>query len=358
VSTLVCAGLAQAWAGELEAAADTVTQAVAAAQRAASGTGQALALLARCEVACQRGDLPAAYRDAGAAAELFAATGAVVLAATASAAAIRVQLMRGEQPASQVPIPGAAGHPYLTAHQYEVLGMTAAARADRTLALRHYLGAGRHLMTAGIVSPACSAWRSRAVTVLAGLGRAWEARTLAASEITLARAWGAPGPLGRALAAAATAHDGAARRELLTEAVDVLDGTGYQLHLARALIRLGAHTGAERPTRAVRDLLDRGHDLAQACGAATLAATALRAMTAAGARPRAGRPAETLTAAERRVAELVVTGMSSQAVAASLILSKRTVDTHLGRIYRKLGIPGRDHLHQAITGTAAGPAVP
>jgi DNA-binding CsgD family transcriptional regulator len=71
-------------------------------------------------------------------------------------------------------------------------------------------------------------------------------------------------------------------------------------------------------------------------------------MRDAGARPRGHPVSATLTAAELRVAELVISGMSNQAVATTLTLSKRTVDTHLGRIYRKLGITGRTRLREAI----------
>ncbi|MER6826960.1 AAA family ATPase [Streptosporangium sp. NPDC000563] len=55
-----------------------------------------------------------------------------------------------------------------------------------------------------------------------------------------------------------------------------------------------------------------------------------------------------LTPAEQRVVELVRQGMSSMEVAERLCLSKRTIDTHLGRIYRKLGIRGRHQLATAL----------
>jgi DNA-binding CsgD family transcriptional regulator len=42
--------------------------------------------------------------------------------------------------------------------------------------------------------------------------------------------------------------------------------------------------------------------------------------------------------------------MSNQAVATTLVLSKRTIDTHLGRIYRKLGITSRARLSEALSG--------
>ena len=55
-----------------------------------------------------------------------------------------------------------------------------------------------------------------------------------------------------------------------------------------------------------------------------------------------------LTPGERRVTELVLQGLSNLEVAERLCLSKRTVDTHLGRIYRKLAIKGRPELASAV----------
>lgn len=80
-----------------------------------------------------------------------------------------------------------------------------------------------------------------------------------------------------------------------------------------------------------------------------------RAGAAAPSRTSPGSPApETgavqLSAAERRVTDLVLMNLSNLEVAERLCLSKRTVDTHLGRIYRKLGIVGRPELASALKG--------
>jgi DNA-binding CsgD family transcriptional regulator len=58
--------------------------------------------------------------------------------------------------------------------------------------------------------------------------------------------------------------------------------------------------------------------------------------------------APTLTRREREVALLAENGLSSQAIAARLFLSVRTVDSHLARIYTKLGITGRRELTAAL----------
>lgn len=55
-----------------------------------------------------------------------------------------------------------------------------------------------------------------------------------------------------------------------------------------------------------------------------------------------------LTKREVEVLSLVVGGMSSQAVAKKLFVSKRTVDFHLANIYSKLSVSNRlQALHEA-----------
>lgn len=58
--------------------------------------------------------------------------------------------------------------------------------------------------------------------------------------------------------------------------------------------------------------------------------------------------AEPLTAREREVALLAAGGAASREIADRLFVSTRTVDTHLARVYRKLGISGRSELAGAM----------
>jgi DNA-binding CsgD family transcriptional regulator len=64
--------------------------------------------------------------------------------------------------------------------------------------------------------------------------------------------------------------------------------------------------------------------------------------------------APALTRREREVALLAESGLSSQVIAERLYLSVRTVDSHLARIYNKLGIAGRRELSAAL-GSLASP---
>lgn len=66
---------------------------------------------------------------------------------------------------------------------------------------------------------------------------------------------------------------------------------------------------------------------------------------------RRGDAVEPLSEREREVALLASGGMASRDIAEQLFVSKRTVDSHLSSVYRKLGIPGRAELATALDPT-------
>ncbi|MER5433527.1 AAA family ATPase [Streptomyces sp. NPDC002588] len=61
-----------------------------------------------------------------------------------------------------------------------------------------------------------------------------------------------------------------------------------------------------------------------------------------------------LTAREGEIAELVAEGLSNQAIATKLYLSRRTVETHLSAIYRKTSVSSRSALAGLMTRAALG----
>jgi DNA-binding CsgD family transcriptional regulator len=69
----------------------------------------------------------------------------------------------------------------------------------------------------------------------------------------------------------------------------------------------------------------------------------------------AGPGAGALTEQERTVAALVATGLSNKDVAASMLLSVKTVQFHLTRVYAKLGVRSRSELAARFATRRTGP---
>ena len=57
---------------------------------------------------------------------------------------------------------------------------------------------------------------------------------------------------------------------------------------------------------------------------------------------------ESLTPSERRVAQLAASGLTNRAIAQSLFVTVKTVETHLAAVYDKLGIRSRQQLPEAL----------
>ena len=57
---------------------------------------------------------------------------------------------------------------------------------------------------------------------------------------------------------------------------------------------------------------------------------------------------EQLTATERKICELAVSGLRNTEIAAQLFLSGKTVEANLSRAYRKLGVRSRTELARQL----------
>ncbi|MFT3872970.1 MAG: AAA family ATPase [Nocardioides sp.] len=227
--------------------------------------------------------------------------------------------------------------------------LTRAASGDHEGAIEDAECCARRMQDLDVDSPTWASWRSLAIPPLGALGRGAQAQQLAVEELALCERSGVPRLIGQALRLAA--HCGLpGELGLLRRAVEVLDGTQARLELARAQVAYGA--GLRRAGRRVeaRELLLCGRALAAQCSAAPLVALAEVELAAAGGRTRrlevTGVGA--LTASERRVCELARDGLRNREIAQQLFVTQKTVEVHLSRSYRKLGIAGREGLAEAL----------
>jgi DNA-binding CsgD family transcriptional regulator len=224
-------------------------------------------------------------------------------------------------------------------------------------ALVDLLAAGRQYQewpSFPLEGPAPSHWRSSAALVLQRLGNLDEARRLATEEVEAARAFGTPRATGIALRAAGTVACADDALPLLHESVAVLQRSPATLERARSSVALGSALRRRGQRVAARQPLRQGWEGARRCGATPLSAFAHDELIAAGARPRreAFSGIASLTASERRVADLAAQGLTNRQLAQTLYLSAKTVEMHLSRAYRKLDINSRGDLAGALAPAA------
>src|SRR6185436_877664 len=115
---------------------------------------------------------------------------------------------------------------------------------------------------------------------------------------------------------------------------------------ARTLLCLGERLRRARQRADAREPLKEALETFERLGArgwAERTRTELRATGQASAR-RAETAAEQLTPHELQIALLVAQGMTNREAAAALFLSPKTIEYHLGQIYRKLDVRGRAQL--------------
>ncbi len=122
--------------------------------------------------------------------------------------------------------------------------------------------------------------------------------------------------------------------------------SGMPFDRARTELCLGERRRRARRNREARAPLAAALATFDALGAAPWAERTRRELRAAGARPAGPRPAATadLTPQELQVALAVATGATNKEVATALVISPKTVEYHLARVYAKLGVRSRAEL--------------
>jgi DNA-binding CsgD family transcriptional regulator len=218
--------------------------------------------------------------------------------------------------------------------------------------------------------------RGNPVEAHAHLGRAWELERETGSEEPN-RAWFAPDEIdaliqlgeleraeqiiewledrGQALDRPRALATGARCRGLLLAARGDLDGAIASLDLAekeherltdpfelgRTLLVAGSLRRRAKQKRPASDALAKALEIFERLGAGLWAQRTRAELAAIG-----GRPAATgeLTSTELRVAHLAIAGRTNREIAAAMFISVRTVETHLSRVYHKLGVRSRTEL--------------
>ena len=194
-------------------------------------------------------------------------------------------------------------------------------------------------------------WRAFLAQALLLLGEADEARALADEHAALARGWGAAPTVARRCASMGWPPATSSRfasRSRWREAHR--PGSSSRCHSSSSAPPSVARTAA--PSRA--SFSRRGSRSLTAAGPAGSRSgrspSCSRPAPALAAAPASGRDA--LTPSELRVAEMAATGQTNREVAQRLFVTQKTVEAHLARAFRKLGIDSRVQLASALARSA------
>jgi len=163
--------------------------------------------------------------------------------------------------------------------------------------------------------------------------------------------FGDPAAAAERLSRLAEHVDGPFARNAADHAVALLQRDG------RALLEVAERFAAQDALLLAAEAADSAAAAYRTSGRDASARSAARRATALLAGCEHARPAtmlgelmvDELTLREREVALLAAAGLSSREIADRLVISRRTVDNHLQRAYRKLGISRREELALVIT---------
>ncbi len=345
-------GARLAWRGEVAEAEALLTRMIGVAEERDEPWSAGVLRMNLCDLAMRRGDFSTAARLLDAWAE---STGGELLAGGAFYDRCRALLAAGLGDAE-----GAAG---LAARSIEAarsdgerwselaaqraLGVAALLVHDPQGATESLRAVWSHTRREGVEDPGAHPVAPDLVEALLQVGELDEARAVTAALREPAERQAHPWGLVTARRCAALVrlaeprHDEEAA-ERLAEVASSYAELGLRFDRARSLLGLGRAQRRHRKWGAARASLEDAAAAFEELGSEGWAEATRSELGRVGARR--PRPEGELTEAERRVVDLAVEGLSNKEIAAALVVTVPTVESHLSRAYAKLGIRSRAQL--------------
>jgi DNA-binding CsgD family transcriptional regulator len=225
------------------------------------------------------------------------------------------------------------------------VGLLELSIGDHAAAAEHLAPLPGLLVDAGYRNPGVRPLLPDAIESLIGVGRLEEAERwtteLTRAGAALGNPWAiATGRRCAGLLAAARGDVEAAHAEL-GAALEAHERSPNAFERARTTLALGSLERRIKHRRAARETLSHALDLFDSLGAALWAEKAAAELARIPGRAPQG---DELSETQRRIAELVVEGLSNKEIAARLFVAVRTVESNLSTVYAKLGVQSRTEL--------------
>jgi DNA-binding CsgD family transcriptional regulator len=136
---------------------------------------------------------------------------------------------------------------------------------------------------------------------------------------------------------------------VLEGSLSCFESLGLPLERARTLLIAGEVNRRARRKGAAKEVLTSALESFEDLGAPLWAERVREQLERIGIHPGGSAASRELTDGERQVAELVVAGRTNREAAAELFMAVRTLEAHLSRIYRKLGVRSRTELGRVFS---------
>jgi DNA-binding CsgD family transcriptional regulator len=322
----------------------------------------ALALGVRSELGWWNGQWAAAYADAAESLQWAEETGQTASIGYSLAQLARIDAARGEQSRCtgwveraqrEVELRGVGS---LAVYNAASLGLCALGSGDFKTAIDHLEHAWLVARAEGLDNPNVVPFSGDFAEALARVGEVARANEVLAWLEERAEATGLKYP--RAVAARGHAvidEDPAAAREWFTKALSACGGQSMPFERARTLLCQGESLRRARQPTAARNPLRQALTIFRSLGAQPWITRTTTELVAAGVRGPTGdmprRDAtrlDELTPQELQIALAVGRGLNNIEAAAALFVSRKTVEAHLTRAYRKLGVRSRTELTRML----------
>jgi DNA-binding CsgD family transcriptional regulator len=322
--------------------------ALAAADRLGMATTAGFLLASRCELFIRTGRLDAAQADVARALELGDLAPMVRRYATTARVWLLLLLDQwdeGEALCDRLEAEaGPLGDLGSLLHLWSLRGRHALHEGAIEEACEHFKHVEETAYQVGLGEPCVVPWARDAVLAYARAGRHDDVRHVVTwldrGVERLPCAWPrGTAALGRAL----TAADVDIAEHWFDRAAASLRAAGQPLDLAEILLADGEWARRAGQPRRARLRATEALEAAERSGSPWLARRASQVLSKAGGRRRR-RTSSELTPAEQRVADLAAAGRSNAEIASVLSVAVTTVETHLRRIYPKLGVHNRREL--------------
>jgi DNA-binding CsgD family transcriptional regulator/tetratricopeptide (TPR) repeat protein len=347
----VAYGVLLKWSDRFEASRSRLESALARTEEKGSERSLPFILFHLAEVECWMGDLDRAGSHAARASEVAAGSDQEGGRGFALAAQALVQAHRGQESEARdtatrgLDVATRTGAIPAAAMLSSVLGFLELSLGRPAAAHRHLGPLMASADSEGIAEPGAARYLGDGLEALIGVGELEVAERVTADlerrSEELDRAWGSLVAYRATGLVRAAEGDLGGARDALEVALLHAGRIAHPMELGRTLLVQGSIERRDRQKRSARLTLERSLEVFSGLGAELWIERCRSELSRIGGRQPAGLA---LSPTEERVARMAAEGATNQEIAAAQFLSVRTVEWHLSRVYRKLGLRSKVEL--------------